>query len=114
MDTTFEHKPVLRDSVIELFSPNPGEVYCDATVGGAGHAKTLLDATAPDGRLVGIDRDLAAVKIAQERLKEYGDRVSIYHGNFSQIELLLKKAGVGKLDGLLVDRPRRNILRKPR
>ncbi|MDD5307086.1 MAG: 16S rRNA (cytosine(1402)-N(4))-methyltransferase RsmH [Deltaproteobacteria bacterium] len=103
METTFEHEPVLMDSVLTLLAPVPGGVYCDATVGGGGHAERVLEACAPDGRLLGIDRDPEAVTAARARLARFGDRVSIRHGRFSQIEGLLAEAGVKSVDGLLVD-----------
>ncbi|MCP4679939.1 MAG: 16S rRNA (cytosine(1402)-N(4))-methyltransferase RsmH [Deltaproteobacteria bacterium] len=103
MDTHFEHEPVLCESVLKLISPVPGGVYCDATIGGGGHAEKMLEASAPDGRLVGIDRDPEAVSAARERLARFGERVSIFHGQFAEIEELLTKAGVSRLDGLLVD-----------
>lgn len=99
----FEHEPVLLDEVMELLSPRPGGIYCDATVGGGGHAEKVLEASAPDGRLIGIDRDPAAIEAARKRLARFGDRVSILHGRFSDLESLLAKAGVRSVDGLLVD-----------
>lgn len=103
MENTFEHEPVLLQPVMQLFAPAPGEVFCDATVGGGGHAEQLLEASSPDGRLVGIDRDQTAVEAARTRLARFGDRVSILQGRFSEIESLLERAGVRKVDGLLVD-----------
>jgi 16S rRNA (cytosine1402-N4)-methyltransferase len=103
MDSSFEHEPVLSEPVLELISPIPGGVYCDATVGGGGHAEQLLEASSPNGRLVGIDRDMAAVTAAKARLSRFGERVSIYHGQFSELDELLTKAGVAQVDGLLLD-----------
>jgi 16S rRNA (cytosine1402-N4)-methyltransferase len=78
-------------------------VYCDATIGGGGHAELLLEGSAPDGLLVGIDRDPHAVAAARERLARFGSRVTIHHGRFSELERLLAASGVSSLDGLLVD-----------
>ncbi len=103
MDLPFDHEPVLAEEVLKLLAPVPGGVYCDATVGGGGHAEMLLEASAPDGRLVGIDRDPDAVRAARSRLGRFGNRVSIHHGRFSEIEDLLTDAGISKLDGMLVD-----------
>jgi 16S rRNA (cytosine1402-N4)-methyltransferase len=103
METPFDHRPVLPEPVIDLLSPIPGGVYCDATVGGGGHAEHVLLASAPDGRLVGIDRDPEAVRAARERLAPFGDRVTILHGRFSELESLLARVGVAKVDGLVVD-----------
>lgn len=103
METPYEHRPVMLEAVIELLAPVSGGVYCDATVGGGGHAEQVLRASAPDGRLVGIDRDPEAVRAARERLARFGDRVEIVHGRFSDLETLLARAGVRRVDGLLVD-----------
>ena len=103
MDVPFQHKPVLLQEVMELLSPVPGGVYCDATVGGGGHAETLLEMTSPDGRVVGIDRDMDAVAAASRRLERFGDRVSIFHGRFSALDEILSKVGISRLDGLLLD-----------
>ena len=89
MTNRFEHVPVLPEPVLELLSPADGGVYCDATVGGGGHAEQVLEASAPSGRLIGIDRDPTAVAAAKERLKRFGDRVSILHGNFFKISVFI-------------------------
>lgn len=103
MDQSFEHEPVLAEPVLEHLAPQPGEVFCDATIGGGGHAEMLLEATEPDGRLLGIDRDPEAVRAARARLARFGDRVTVLHGRFSELERLLERAEIGALDGLLVD-----------
>jgi 16S rRNA (cytosine1402-N4)-methyltransferase len=99
----FQHVPVGVDEVLALLHPIPGGIYCDATVGGGGHAEKVLEASAPDGRLVGIDRDPVAVRAAKAHLKRFGDRVQIFQGRFSDLEVLLERAGVAAIDGLLVD-----------
>lgn len=103
MDAPFEHEPVLVESVLELLAPRAGGVYCDATLGGGGHAERVLEASSPDGKLIGIDRDPEAIAAARARLKRFGNRVSIIHGSFSELETLLTAAGVNKIDGLVVD-----------
>jgi 16S rRNA (cytosine1402-N4)-methyltransferase len=80
-----------------------GGSYCDATVGFGGHAQAILDATAPAGRLAGIDRDLEALTSARGRLRSYGDRVSLCHGNFADVVDILRDLGMIPVDGLLVD-----------
>lgn len=103
MDVPFEHEPVLLEEVMTLLAPRAGGVYCDATLGGGGHAEAVLERSSPDGRLVGIDRDPIAVEVARRRLARFHDRVTILHGSFSELEALLVQAGVSALDGLLVD-----------
>ncbi len=103
MNTTFEHEPVLVEPIMNLLQPVSGGVYCDATVGGGGHAEQILRASSPDGRLVGIDRDPDAVDAARARLAQFGDRVTIHHGRFSEMEDILAGLNIPCLDGLLVD-----------
>jgi 16S rRNA (cytosine1402-N4)-methyltransferase len=103
MDAPFDHQPVALDTVLELLAPRPGETVCDATVGGGGHAERLLEAIAPDGRLLGLDRDLEAVEAASRRLARFGDRVVIRHGRFSDLERIMAEAGMASLDGLVLD-----------
>lgn len=103
MDVPFDHRPVATDAVLELLEPRPGGTFCDATLGGGGHAELVLEATAPDGRLLGIDRDLEAVEAAAGRLSRFGDRVVVRHGRFSDLERLMASAGMTALDGLLLD-----------
>jgi 16S rRNA (cytosine1402-N4)-methyltransferase len=97
------HLPVLRDEVLEWLSPRPGGRYCDATVGYAGHARAILDASAPDGRLYGLDRDRDALAAAGATLSGFGDRVTLMHGPFSRVAEVLQQAGALPLDGCLVD-----------
>lgn len=99
----FEHKPVMTEAILRLLDPKPGEVFCDATIGGGGHAEALLEALSPNGYLIGIDRDLEAIAAAKRRLAKYADRVSFHHGRFSDLRSLVASAGVTALDGLLVD-----------
>jgi 16S rRNA (cytosine1402-N4)-methyltransferase len=103
MDAPFDHLPVAPDEVLEMLAPKPGETFCDATLGGGGHAELVLEATAPDGKLLGIDRDREAVEAATRRLARFGDRVTIRHGRFSELEGLMASAGMRSLDGLLLD-----------
>lgn len=98
---TFHHDPVLVQQVLEFLTPEPGKVYCDATVGGAGHALSILNASAPTGRLIGFDQDEDALAAARTRLHEFGDRISLRHGNFRNIDKLLIPHG--PVDGFLLD-----------
>jgi len=105
--TTPAHIPVLVPECLELLQPRVGGVYCDATVGLGGHAEALLEASGPDGRLVGIDRDRAALGVARKRLARFGDRVTLRHGDLAEVVEILDAVGLdesaGGVDGLLVD-----------
>lgn len=99
----FEHRPVLPDEVISLLAPRPGETYLDGTVGGGGHARLLLEASAPDGRLIGLDRDPQALAHAATVLAPFGDRVVLRHRNFSEAREILTELGLEAVDGILLD-----------
>lgn len=99
----FGHLPVMAREVIELLAPRPGGVYVDGTVGGGGHSRLILEASAPDGRLIGFDRDSDALAAAERVLAPYAGRVTLLRRNFSQIGAALAESGVTSIDGLLVD-----------
>ena len=84
MSEAFVHRPVLGREVVELLSPVPAGTVVDATVGGGGHAGLLLEAR-PDLRLLGIDRDDAALTAAARALERFGDRVHLVRAEFSAI-----------------------------
>ncbi len=77
--TQFSHIPVLKAETLTYLEPRPGQVFCDGTVGGGGHARAILELSGPDGRLIGIDRDPAALEAAAANLAEFGDRVTLVH-----------------------------------
>ncbi len=81
----------------------PGGVYVDATVGGGGHATEILKASAPDGRLIGIDLDTDAIGAAKALLKPYEERVTLVNDNFRNIKEILLSLGIEAIDGLLLD-----------
>jgi 16S rRNA (cytosine1402-N4)-methyltransferase len=83
-DGDFSHRPVMVDQIVELFREVPAGAVVDATVGGAGHATALLDAH-PHLRLVGLDRDPAAVAVARQRLAAYGRRAVVLHARFDAL-----------------------------
>jgi 16S rRNA (cytosine1402-N4)-methyltransferase len=99
----FLHRTVLADEAVRLLAPRSGEVYCDATVGGGGHAERILEASSPAGRLVGIDRDPAALEAARARLERFGERVTLVHGAFGDARSILGELGLALVDGFVVD-----------
>ncbi len=99
----FAHATVLGDEAVRYLAPRPGAVYCDATLGGGGHAERVLNASAPDGRLIGLDRDPAALEAARARLAKFGERVTIVHGRFGDAHKILDGLGVVPIDGFVLD-----------
>lgn len=97
------HLPVLVDEVLASLAIGPGSSVADCTVGGGGHAERLLEATSPDGRLLGIDADRAAIAEASRVLERFGNRVVLRHANFESIYDAATDAGVVPLDACLFD-----------
>ena len=97
------HEPVLVEEILFWLQCKPGGVYMDCTLGYAGLAARLLDRTAPDGILVGIDRDAAALAESRMRLREVAHRVHFRHGNFCDLKALIIGSGVSRVDGVIFD-----------
>lgn len=97
------HLPVLVDEVLALLDLRPGSSVVDCTVGGGGHAVRLLEATSPDGRLLGLDADRAAISEATRVLAPYGDRAVLRHANFESIYDVAHEAGFVPVDAALFD-----------
>jgi len=98
------HQPVLAEEVIEMLSPASGSLQIDATVGGGGHTERILEATTPDGRLLGLDADGAAIARVDARLRpRYGDRLVLRQANFRELKDVAPDAGFGAVDGMLFD-----------
>jgi 16S rRNA (cytosine1402-N4)-methyltransferase len=97
----FVHKPVMAAEVLDALKPKPGGRYADGTVGGAGHAASILDASSPTGWLSGCDRDGVAVETARTRLaKKFAGRFEIRRGNFSEMADWIPAASC---DGVFLD-----------
>lgn len=88
------HIPVVVQEVLQLFSPQPGDCLLDATVGHGGHAQAYLEATSPDGTVIGLDADEQALTVARQRLMKYGARVRLIHANFGELNDALKRGGM--------------------
>jgi 16S rRNA (cytosine1402-N4)-methyltransferase len=97
------HIPVLYQEAISWLRPMPGGRYIDATLGLGGHTRGILEASAPDGQLLGIDRDPAALVKAQEVLADYYGRVSYFCASFSELGTIAQQAGFAMVDGILMD-----------
>jgi len=93
----------MAGEVLQYLAPQNGGVYLDGTLGGAGHARLILEASSPDGVLIGLDRDSAALVAAQANLAPFGDRVVLRQGNFSEMGVHLDQLGIDNVDGILLD-----------
>lgn len=99
----FEHRTVLLQETVDAVQPRSGGRYADATLGGGGHAEALLRASVPDGQLVGVDRDEAALAHCRLRLQPFGERVRLVHGRFADLPRILQEAGMPQVDGIVAD-----------
>jgi len=97
------HVPVLLNETMDLLVKNPAGTYIDGTLGRGGHATEILNRLAPEGRLIGLDRDAEAIEQTKEILKPYGERAVRIHGNFADMKELCKSIGVTEVDGVLLD-----------
>jgi len=95
------HEPVMVAEVLEHLEPSRGGLFIDCTVGLGGHARALLEGGA--SRLIGLDRDPAAVDAARSALSGFGDRVDLVHADYRRLNAVLDERGVTNVDGVLVD-----------
>jgi 16S rRNA (cytosine1402-N4)-methyltransferase len=97
------HVPVMVREVLDALALVPGAAVVDATLGAGGHAAAILAATAPDGTLVGIDRDPHAIREAKQRLSSAGTRVTFVRGRMAELGAILTEMGIDAVDGILAD-----------
>ncbi|MGZ3586415.1 MAG: 16S rRNA (cytosine(1402)-N(4))-methyltransferase RsmH [Candidatus Limnocylindrales bacterium] len=102
-DRSEGHLPVMVEEVMAALSPVAGSFMVDATVGGGGHAVRILEATSPDGRLLGLDADPAAIARTARRLAPYAERVTLRQTNFAHLGDVAPEAGFAVVDGILLD-----------
>ncbi|MCS7259981.1 MAG: 16S rRNA (cytosine(1402)-N(4))-methyltransferase RsmH, partial [Anaerolineae bacterium] len=97
------HIPVLVREVLAALNPQPGQWFIDGTIGTGGHARAILEATAPGGRLLGLDADPAALEMARQNLKTYENRVHLVHANFVNLAEVARQYGFFPVHGVLFD-----------
>jgi len=102
LSVPFGHLSVMPEEVLHWLQPVDSGTYLDGTLGGAGHSRLILEAAA-DSRLIGLDRDPAALQEAAGILAPYGDRVSLHHATFDQADQVLELLGIDGLDGMFLD-----------
>jgi len=95
------HAPVMVGEVLEQLQPSRGGLFVDGTVGLGGHARAILEAGA--SRLIGIDRDRAALALASAALAGFDDRVELVHGDYRDLAQVIAARGISSVDGVLVD-----------
>ena len=103
-EPTVLHVPVMPDEVVDAMAPRAGTRHVDATLGGGGHAERILEASHPDGRLLGLDADGAAIARVRARLgARFGDRLTLRQSNFRELASVAPEAGFDAIDGCLFD-----------
>jgi len=96
------HRPVLLRETIELLKAHRGGLFVDGTLGFGGHSEAILEAS-PAARVIGIDRDREALKLARERLKRFGHQFLAVHANFRDVARIVEEANEREVNGVLVD-----------
>jgi 16S rRNA (cytosine1402-N4)-methyltransferase len=98
------HLPVLANEVIEMLAPAAGSLHIDATLGAGGHTERILEAASPEGRVLGVDADPAAINRVEIRLRaRFGERLVLRQGNFRDLATIAPEAGFDAVDGALFD-----------
>ncbi len=99
----FHHVSVMLEETVQGLVTDPQGTYVDCTLGGGGHSHRIAELLAPEGRLIGLDQDEAAIRAATERLADVGCRVEIVHSNFRHLEKVLHGLGIEQVDGVVFD-----------
>jgi 16S rRNA (cytosine1402-N4)-methyltransferase len=103
MTENHQHVSVLLEQVIEYLQPRAKGRYIDATLGAGGHAGKVLEASTPDGQLLGLDADPSALAIASQNLEGFGARAHFVHSNFENLEAVALNNGFVPCDGIVLD-----------
>jgi 16S rRNA (cytosine1402-N4)-methyltransferase len=102
-DTRTPHQPVLYQQVINILQPHSSGRYVDGTLGAGGHTAGILEASKPDGMVLGIDLDESALNVARERLAEFESRFLCRHGTYEDLSTHLGAIGWRCVDGIILD-----------
>jgi 16S rRNA (cytosine1402-N4)-methyltransferase len=99
------HVPVMLDEVLEYLQPEPGGHYIDGTLGGGGHTAAILERSAPNGKVLGIDTDAQALERVRARFPQMVEegRLVLVHGNFAELARIANEAGFTSVQGVLLD-----------
>src|SRR5205085_12029857 len=100
-----QHVPVMLEEVLKYLQSEPGGSYVDGTVGGGGHTEAILERTAPDGKVLGIDADSQALARVRERLAQpvSDGRLVLVHGNLAELARIVDEVGFVSIQGVLLD-----------
>ena len=93
----------MLNEATEALNCRPGGIYVDCTLGGGGHAQAICENTSPDGILIGLDQDDAAIKHNTARLAPYASRIHLFHSNYIHLAEILSQLKIPAVDGILLD-----------
>jgi len=99
----FKHIPILKDEIIEMLNINPSGTYVDCTVGGAGHSSAICEKLSKSGTIICFDKDIEALSVSEERLKNYSCIKHFIHSDFHNFKEKLNELNIDKVDGVLID-----------
>jgi 16S rRNA (cytosine1402-N4)-methyltransferase len=97
------HEPVLYKEIIHALQPHQGGRYVDGTLGAGGHARGIMEASAPDGQLLGLDVDPQALAIARRNLAPYEHRIHLAQASYTSLSMQLARLGWDGVDGIVLD-----------
>lgn len=97
------HTPAMVAETLNYLNLSPGKIIVDATIGTGGHSKAILERIIPGGQLIGVDRDEESLSVSKERLRDFSDHCKFRHGNFLDLDTILKDLSVKKIDGIIFD-----------
>lgn len=97
------HEPVMVEEVLKHLRPRPGDVMVDLTVGAGGHSDRILREMGPRGRVIGLDRDVQALRIAESVLAPYGERATLVESCADQLQAVLERLQIREVNGILMD-----------
>ena len=97
------HIPVLYQEILKYLQPQPGGIFIDGTLGAGGHTAGILEATAPDGRVLGFDKDPEAIEFAGARLETFGNRITLVNKSYAEMPTVAPALGFAQVDGILLD-----------
>jgi 16S rRNA (cytosine1402-N4)-methyltransferase len=97
------HQPVLYQEIIHALQPHAGGRYVDGTLGAGGHARGIMEASAPDGQLLGLDVDPQALALARKNLAPYEGRIHLAQASYTSLSTQLAQLGWDAVDGILLD-----------
>jgi len=99
----YKHTPVMLNEAIHYLNCQPGKIYVDCTLGGAGHTQAILKKILPTGMLLAMDQDKDAIANAENILSPYKENIRIFHGNFIYLPEFLSELNIKSVDGILID-----------